>query len=151
MEFVTNNELETIELGKKLGSILKGGSVVLLIGDLGTGKTQFSKGIGQGLGVKKIINSPTFTIVKEYRGNKLNFYHLDLYRLDGLNNDYDLDEYIEANDSVCAIEWPNQINEIIPKEYIEVLLTKIDQNKRNIKINFSPRYEYLMEALKCIL
>ena len=146
MKFETKNEIETIELGEKLGRLLSGGAVVLLIGDLGAGKTAFSKGIGKGLGVKRVINSPTFTIVKEYQGDTLTFYHLDLYRLDGLNNDYDLDEYIEATDTVCAIEWPNQVSEIIPKEHILVKIERKEEG-RVIDITGTSRYKEVLEAL----
>ena len=146
MKFETKNELETIELGERLGRLLSGGAVILLIGDLGAGKTAFSKGVGRGLGVKRVINSPTFTIVKEYSGDTLKFYHLDLYRLDGLNNDYDLDEYIEASDAVCAIEWPNQVSEIIPKEHIEVRI-KRNETGRIIEISSTDRYKNVVEAL----
>ncbi len=146
MKFITKNENETIELGKKLSSKFSGKEVVLLIGDLGTGKTMFSKGIGLGLGVKRVINSPTFTIVKEYKGDKLKFYHLDLYRLDGLNNDYDLDEYIEAENAVCAIEWPYQIEEILPKEYIKVELIR-NNDERIINISSTKKYEKLVGML----
>ena len=93
--FNTSTSDETIKLGEKIGKVLKEGDVVLLDGDLSAGKTTITKGIGLALGVKKIINSPTFTIVKTYSGD-INLYHLDLYRLDGLNNDFDLEEYIEA-------------------------------------------------------
>ena len=87
--FITNNPNETIELGKRIGKLLKASDVVLLDGDLSAGKTTLTKGIGEAIGVKKVINSPTFTIVKEYNGD-IKLYHLDLYRLDGINNDFDL-------------------------------------------------------------
>ncbi len=87
-KFITTSAEETINLGKKIGQILNIRDVVLLDGDLSAGKTTLTKGIGEALGVKKVINSPTFTIVKEYNGN-VKLYHLDLYRLDGLNNDFD--------------------------------------------------------------
>lgn len=150
MEYITHSAEETIKLGEKIGKFLESGTVLLLIGDLGSGKTQFSKGIGLGLGVKRIINSPTFTIVKEYQGTDLKFYHLDLYRLEGLNNDYDLDEYIES-DGVCAIEWPNQIEEIIPKEHITVYIVKLEGDKRIFKFAFTPKYQKLKEKLECTL
>lgn len=117
--FNINNPEETIMLGEKLGNVLENGDVVLLLGDLSAGKTTFTKGIGKALGVTRIINSPTFTIVKSYKGTKATLYHLDLYRLDGLNNDFDLYEYIET-DGVCVIEWPYQVEELLPKEYILV-------------------------------
>jgi len=135
----------TIELGKKIGSILNAGDVLLLTGDLGAGKTHIAKGIGMALGVKKIINSPTFTIVKEYYGN-IPFYHLDLYRLDGLNNDFDLEEYIES-DGVCVIEWPHQIDEIIPKEYLNIKITRISDNERKIEIEGIGRYKKYEELI----
>ena len=116
--FQTFNADETIELGKKIGKNLIPGNVVLLTGDLSAGKTTITKGIGASLGVKRVINSPTFTIVKEYNGT-CPLYHLDLYRLDGLNNDFDLEDYIET-DGVCVIEWPFQVSEILPKEYLEI-------------------------------
>lgn len=144
-KFITNNSLETIELGKKIGNILKIGDVVLLDGDLSAGKTTLTKGIGISLGVKKVINSPTFTIVKEYFGN-VKLYHLDLYRLDGLNNDFDLEEYIEG-DGICVIEWPMQVSEIIPNDYLKVNLKRIDENKREISIEGIGRYIEYEEML----
>lgn len=143
--FNSNSVENTIELGKKIGSILNAGDVILLTGDLGAGKTHIAKGIGSGLGVTKIINSPTFTIVKVYNG-KIPFYHLDLYRLDGLNNDFDLEEYIES-DGVCVIEWPHQIDEIIPNEYLNIKITRISDNERNIEIEGIGRYKKYEELI----
>ena len=143
--FITNNALETIELGNKIGSLLVSGDVVLLTGDLSACKTTITKGIGQALGVKKIINSPTFTIVKVYKGN-IPLYHLDLYRLDGLNNDFDLEEYIES-DGVCVIEWPFQVKEILPKEYILITLNRLDEDKRSILVEGIGRYEKIIKEL----
>ncbi len=137
---------QTIQIGQTLGKFLKPGDVVLLIGDLSAGKTTITKGIGQAIGVKKIINSPTFTIVKEYRG-KFPLYHLDLYRLDGLNQDFDLEEYIEG-DGLCVIEWPYQVKEILPKDYLEIFLERLDQNNRRIKISsHGKRYDEVIEKL----
>ncbi len=144
--FNSSNVDKTIELGKRIGSILKPGDVVLLTGDLGAGKTHIAKGIGEALGVKRIINSPTFTIVKEYSGTNVKFYHLDLYRLDGLNNDFDLEEYIES-DGICAIEWPHQIDEIIPDEYLNIKLSRIDENERVIEIEGIGRYKKYEELI----
>lgn len=94
---------------------------------------------------KKIINSPTFTIVKVYKGN-IPLYHLDLYRLDGLNNDFDLEEYIES-DGVCVIEWPFQVKEILPKEYILITLNRLDEDKRSILVEGIGRYEKIIKEL----
>ena len=144
-KYETSNAQETIELGKKVGNVLKPGDVVLLTGDLSAGKTTITKGIGASLGVTKIINSPTFTIVKTYSGN-CKLYHLDLYRLDGLNDDFDLEEYIES-DGVCVIEWPYQVSEILPKEFLKIDLRRVDEFNRVIEIEGIGRYQSLEEAL----
>ena len=144
--FQTFNADETIELGKRIGKNLIPGNVVLLTGDLSAGKTTITKGIGASLGVKRVINSPTFTIVKEYNGT-CPLYHLDLYRLDGLNNDFDLEDYIET-DGVCVIEWPFQVSEILPKEYLEIKIERIDEFTRSIVVmNHGDSYVRVVEAL----
>ena len=145
-EFISNNYLETIELGKKIGINVNIGDVILLTGDLSAGKTTITKGIGEAIGVKKVINSPTFTIVKQYKG-KYPLYHLDLYRLNGLNNDFDLEEYIES-DGLCVIEWPFQVEEILPKEYLEIKVERIDEVTRRIIVKSnSPRYDLVVNNL----
>ena len=144
--FKSNSQEETIEIGQKIGNLLNPGDTVLLVGDLSAGKTTITKGIGKALGVTKIINSPTFTIVKDYNGSRCGLYHLDLYRLDGLNNDFDLEEYIDS-DRVCVIEWPHQVDEILPKEYLEINLKRIDENQRTIEVSGIGRYKKLEEAL----
>lgn len=142
----TNSAEKTIALGQKLGELLSPKDVLLLVGDLSAGKTTITKGIGLGLGVKKIINSPTFTIVKEYAG-RCPLYHLDLYRLDGLQNDFDLEEYIEG-DGVCVIEWPYQVKEILPKEYLLLQITRLDEFKREITIEaIGTHYEEVLNQL----
>ena len=144
--FYTNNSEETIAFGKKVGNLLLPNDVILLAGDLGAGKTTFTKGIGIALDIKRVINSPTFTLVKEYSGN-CPLYHLDLYRLDGLNNDFDLEDYIEG-DGVCVIEWPFQVSEILPKEYLEIKIERIDEFTRSITImNHGDSYVRVVEAL----
>ena len=144
--FQTFNADETIELGKKIGKNLIPGNVVLLTGDLSAGKTTITKGIGASLGVKRVINSPPFTIVKEYNGI-CPLHHFDLYRLDGLNNDFDLEDYIET-DGVCVIEWPFQVSEILPKEYLEIKIERIDEFTRSIVVmNHGDSYVRVVEAL----
>ena len=141
--FKTNSALETIEVGKKIGGLLNPGDVCLLVGDLSAGKTTITKGIGIALGVKKVINSPTFTIVKGYKGDLC---PLDLYRLDGVNNDFDLEEYMEG-DGVCVIEWPFQVSEILPKEYLKINLTRTGEESREITVLGIGRYKEIEEAL----
>ena len=144
-KFTTKDSNETIELGKKIGLLLNPGDVVLLTGDLSAGKTTITKGIGLSLGVTRVINSPTFTIVKSYNG-RCPLYHLDLYRLDGLNEDFDLEEYIES-EGVCVIEWPFQVEEILPSEYLTINLKRLDEFNREIEVTGIGRYINIEEAL----
>ena len=145
-KYITHNANETIELGKKIGNLLNPGDVILLTGDLSAGKTTITKGIGEALGVKRVINSPTFTIVKSYNGDRCPLYHLDLYRLDGLNEDFDLEEYIES-EGVCVIEWPFQVEEILPSEYLTINLKRLDEFNREIEVTGIGRYIDVEEAL----
>ena len=133
MQIITNSALETMELGQKLANYLQPGDVVLLTGDLSGGKTTITKGIGKGLGVKRIINSPTFNIVKSYEGSNIILNHFDLYRLNGLNNDFDLEEYFTSN-SICVIEWPHNVLELLPKEYLLINLEDLGNDKREITL-----------------
>ncbi len=135
MEFITNSSEETILFGENLAKLLKPGDVILLTGDLSGGKTTLTKGIGKGLGVTRIINSPTFNIVKTYQGTNILLHHFDLYRLDGLNTDFDLEEYF-TKDSICVIEWPYNIKELLPEEYLSINLESIGDNKRKLTLNY---------------
>ena len=145
-EVITNNYEETIEFGYKLGLLLNSGDCLLLAGDLGAGKTTFTKGIGKALGITRVINSPTFTIVKEYHG-KYPLYHLDLYRLDGLGSDFDLEEYFEP-DGITVCEWPNNVSEIIPNEYLLIEIFRKENDGRLIRLTpYGDRYEKLVGDL----
>lgn len=144
------NSDETIKLGEKIGRLLKPGDVVLLLGDLSAGKTTITKGIGKTLGVNKIINSPTFTIVKEYKGSKCDLFHLDLYRLDGLNEDFDLEEYMDRG-GVCVIEWPFQVKEILPSEYLLIELKITSENERIINVSGIGKYQEIEGELDEII
>ena len=145
-QVITRNFEETIEYGYKIGKLLEDGDCILLAGDLGAGKTTFTKGIGKALGVKRVINSPTFTIVKEYHGD-LDLYHLDLYRLDGLGNDFDLEEYF-SRDGVVVCEWPDNVSEIIPDEYLLIEIFRREEDSRLFKLTpHGKRYEKLVGDL----
>lgn len=145
-EFITKNVEETIEYGFKIGSLLTKGDTLLLAGDLGAGKTTFTKGIGKALGITRVINSPTFTIVKEYHGN-IDLYHLDLYRLEGLGDDFDLEEYF-TSDSVTVCEWPYNVSELIPNEYLLIEIFRKDEEERLLRLTpFGSRYEKLVGDL----
>ncbi len=128
---------ETIRIGEKLAKKLKRGDCVALIGDLGAGKTIFTKGIAKGLGVRdeRYVNSPTFVIIKEYKG-KLPLYHFDLYRLNK-SNILDVENFEEYfyGDGVTVIEWADKIRGLLPKKYTEVKLRVISEKTREIRIN----------------
>ena len=139
-----NNLQETMELGKRLGAILKPNMLITLSGDLGAGKTTFTKGIGQGLEIKKIINSPTFTILKQYHG-RLNLSHFDAYRLEGQDDDLGFEEIFESDD-ICVVEWANFIEDILPKERLEINICKLEGEVREYTFNaIGSIYEQLME------
>lgn len=140
MEYISNNYEETINIGYLIATKLNKGDCLLLTGDLGAGKTTFTKGIGKFLNIKKVINSPTFTIVKTYKGD-MPLYHLDLYRLDGEGNDFDLEDYFYS-DGITVCEWPRQVSSILPGEYLEIKIERIDEDKRKITIiPVGSRYE----------
>lgn len=149
MEFIVNSVEETINLGKKIGQVLKSGAIICLIGDLGTGKTHLTKGIAAGLEIKDYITSPTFTIVNEYLG-RLKLYHFDVYRVSDADEIYAIgfDEYI-FSDSVSIIEWANYIEELIPREHIRIIINKLPElgdNHRKISVEtFGDQYSYLKE------
>ena len=114
MQHITKTEKETYSLGKEFGESLKGGEIIGLIGDLGAGKTSFTKGIANALGVKNIITSPTFVIMKVYEGRK-KLVHIDAYRLTGYNDlrAIGLEDHLN-NDTIIVIEWADKLKEELP-------------------------------------
>ncbi len=124
MIFESASENDTFEYAKRMGESAKPGEVYCLNGDLGTGKTVFSKGFAKGLGIEDHITSPTFTIVQEYEG-RLKLYHMDVYRIADSEEMYEIgfDEMIDG-DGVCLIEWAQIIDDILPKERISVTIRK---------------------------
>lgn len=123
---------ETEELGLRLASLMEPGMLITLTGDLGAGKTTFTKSLGKGLGVKKTINSPTFTILKIYQG-RIPLYHMDAYRLEGISQDLGFEEYYES-DGVCVVEWPNFIEDQLPKNRLIIDIHRVDENNRIFNI-----------------
>ena len=105
MEIIARTREETIAAAQRFAQGLQGGDVVLLSGELGAGKTTFTKGIALALGIKEQVTSPTFTIIKEYRGKDLYLYHMDMYRLSDDLAELGLEEYLGKSDGVCVIEW----------------------------------------------
>ena len=127
---------ETIEAGAQLARRCKGGEVIALIGNLGAGKTVFTKGVAKGLGVRNVryVNSPTFVIIKEYKG-RLPLYHFDLYRLEhsSVIDAENFEEYFYG-DGVTVIEWADRIRKLLPRKYVEVRLSVAGEYKRKIEI-----------------
>lgn len=146
VEFTTQTTEETIRLAEELATLLRPGDVVTLEGDLGAGKTTFTKGIGSGLGVRRMINSPTFTIVKEYMG-ELPLYHMDVYRLEDSSEDIGFDEYFNGP-GISVVEWASFIEEYLPDERLDIRLQMKDEHTR--VITFYPRgtsFEKICEEL----
>ena len=150
MEIKLRNLQGSKNFGIILGKLLKAGDILCLNGDLGAGKTTLSKYIGLGLGVEDYITSPTFNLIKEYKG-RLTMYHFDVYRLEGVDDLYDLgfDEYFYGN-GVCIIEWANKIQEILPEEKIVLDIEKgQDLDERLISIHGKGQtYEDIIKELK---
>ena len=121
----TNSERETYELGVRMGRDAAAGQVYILIGDLGVGKTVFTKGLAAGLGIGEPVSSPTFTIVQIYEEGRLPFYHFDVYRIGDVEEMEEIgyEDYI-YRDGVSLIEWANLIEEILPEHYTEVKIEK---------------------------
>ena len=121
----TRSPEETYELGRKIGLQARPGQVYTLTGDLGVGKTVFTKGFAEGLGIDDDITSPTFTIVNEYHSGRIPFYHFDVYRIGDEDEMFDIgfDEYVDG-DGVCLIEWAELIKGIIPENAVSIKITK---------------------------
>ena len=125
MVVVTRSAEETFSLGINIGRKAKAGQVITLVGDLGVGKTVFTKGLARGLGITEPVSSPTFTIVQEYREGRLPLYHFDVYRIGDLEEMEEIgyEDYFYG-DGVCLIEWANLIQELIPREAVSVVIEK---------------------------
>jgi tRNA threonylcarbamoyladenosine biosynthesis protein TsaE len=148
MQLTTESAEETIELGQKIGQYLQGGEVILLSGSLGGGKTQFTKGIGQGLGITEEIISPTFTIERIYNG-RLTLHHFDFYRLNGFDAELleELDEISKQENNVTVIEWPDNLK-YQPTESLQIHFHYLDENRRQLRLDArGGRYEKLLEVL----
>lgn len=140
------SETETKKLAEKLAQVLRPASVVTLTGDLGVGKTTFTKGFGQGLGVKRTINSPTFTIVKSYQA-EIPLHHIDAYRLEDSDEDIGFDDYF-TDQAITVVEWPQYIDLFLPEERLEVLIERLEGDSRLITLNpIGSYYQNVCEEL----
>lgn len=151
MNINTHSPEETQELGKRIGEIALAGDVFLLSGNLGAGKTCFTQGLAWGLGIEGYAMSPTFVIVRELYG-RLPLYHIDLYRLDRIEEttDLGLDDYIYGQ-GVCVIEWAEKALNILPEEHLLIEISYIDATERCFQMKPSGRrYESVVEQLRQI-
>lgn len=149
MEFriTTNSEMETIELAQNIESEKFENMVICLDGELGSGKTIFTKGFANALGIEESITSPTYTIIKEYLTGEMPLFHMDVYRLDGQYEGVGIEDYFSQN-GVVIIEWAKTIMPIIPEERLEIKFKIVDENKRVLIIKpYGKKYEELCEAV----
>lgn len=147
MELRTVSHEETTALGERIAALLHEGAIITLEGDLGAGKTTFTKGIGKGLGIKRAVNSPTFTIMKVYENGRLPLYHIDAYRLEGLHQDLGFEEYIYG-EGVCVIEWAAFVEELLPKERLNIKLEYEEEGARRITLTpYGEKYDKIVEEL----
>ena len=134
MEYLSHNERETEALGAALAARLRPGDVVAYLGDLGAGKTAFTRGLARGLGYAGRVTSPTFTIVNEYEG-PVPLFHFDMYRLGGEEDLFDIgwEDYLDRG-GVCAVEWSERVEEALPEEAVTVAFARCpeDENWRAI-------------------
>ena len=137
-KYITNNEMETKQFAKEFASKLNKGDIVVLSGDLGSGKTKFVEGVLSYYGLENEISSPTFTIVNEHISGDMNIYHFDVYRLEDSDEFYAIggEEYFEKG--ICFIEWGEMIEDILPKKYIKISFNRNldEENKREINVEY---------------
>lgn len=134
MEFITNSPLETEAVGQALATQLKPGTVLAYRGDLGAGKTAFTRGLARGLGATDPVTSPTYTIVNEYLSGRMPLFHFDMYRLNSADDLFDIgwEDYLERG-GVCAVEWSENVAEALEGPMV-VLIEKLGEDTRRITI-----------------
>ena len=134
MEFITHSPEETEEIGAKLGKLLSPGTILAYEGDLGAGKTAFTRGLARGLGATDMVTSPTYTIVNEYLSGRLPLFHFDMYRLASSDDLWDIgwEDYLERG-GVCAVEWSENVADAL-EEPIMITIEKLGEDARRITI-----------------
>ncbi|MGR3294311.1 MAG: tRNA (adenosine(37)-N6)-threonylcarbamoyltransferase complex ATPase subunit type 1 TsaE [Candidatus Scalindua sp.] len=150
--YIETCEIEqTIEFGRLIGSSLKAGDVVALIGQLGAGKTYFTKGIAEGQGVedRNVVTSPSYVLVKQYMG-RLPIYHFDAYRLKSADEMYEIDCMgFFWGDGISIIEWADKVMECLPDEFIKITMKIDGETSRGINVSYNgERYKEFMEEIK---
>lgn len=142
----TKNEEELLTLGERLGHLLQKDDVLILTGELGAGKTTFTKGLAKGLDIRQMIKSPTYTIVREYEG-RLPLYHLDVYRIGDDPDSIDLDDFL-FGEGVTVIEWGELLGENLPDNYLKLNLLKKEDGRELVFEAKGTRAQELLEGLQ---
>lgn len=134
IELITNSANDTIEFGKSVARAVEKGAVISLVGDLGAGKTTFTKGVARGLGIMDNVTSPTFTILNEYVGEEKRLYHFDFYRIEDPDELVELgfEDYFPSTDGLTIVEWVEKAPSVLPKKFYQITFEKIDDDKRKI-------------------
>ena len=134
MEFITNAPAETEKIGEALGKNIKPGTVIAYRGDLGAGKTAFTRGLARGLGSTELVTSPTYTIVNEYLGGRMPLFHFDMYRLRSSDDLWDIgwEDYLERG-GVCAVEWSENVSDAL-EDPIFITIEKLGEESRRITL-----------------
>ncbi len=146
-KITTRNEVETMELAQNIEAEKFPNMIICLEGDLGSGKTVFTKGLASALGIDDVITSPTFNIIKEYTNGEMPLYHMDVYRLDGDIASLGLEEYYKKG-GVVVIEWSDTIRDYLPEERLEIKIRIIDENTRVLIMKpYGKQYEDLCETV----
>lgn len=135
LDIISHSAAQTQRLGERLGELARAGDIVCLEGDLGSGKTCFTQGLGRGLGIADDIHSPTFILANEHRDGRLALYHLDVYRVSGWGEalGIGLDDYL-FGDGVCVIEWAEKIRDAVPSERMWLTFRHIGETKRGLRM-----------------
>ena len=134
MEYITNSPAETEAIGSALGKIIPAGTVIAYRGDLGAGKTAFTRGLARGLGCRELVTSPTYTIVNEYLGGRLPLFHFDMYRLRSSDDLWDIgwEDYLDRN-GVCAVEWSENVDDAM-EGAVYITIEKLGEESRRITV-----------------
>jgi len=134
MQYITNSPAETEAIGAALGKIIEPGTVIAYRGDLGAGKTAFTRGLAKGLGCSEIVTSPTYTIVNEYLGGRIPLFHFDMYRLRSSDDLFDIgwEDYLERG-GVCAVEWSENVDDAM-EDALYITIEKLGEDSRRITL-----------------
>ena len=149
LALITHTPEQTREIGIDIGRLAQAGDLILLVGDLGTGKTCLAQGIGRGVGFEGSVSSPSFVLIREYPA-RLTLYHIDLYRLDDIEEiaELGLDDYL-LQEGLCVIEWADKAPDFLPNDRLVIRLEHLEENQRRLEFQaYGTRYDKLLEQLK---